>query len=269
MKKLIENKYLDFNNIQSIYGVSVGALIGILTILNIDWNIIADYFINRPWDKLFNITPDMLLNLYINKGIFDKKLLIESTKNLFTRQNISLDITFSQLFEKTNIDFHIFSTRIDNFSIENISHKTHPNMKVLDGIYESISIPYVFTPTFRNNTFYIDGAFVNPFPLDILIEFNENINKDEIFSISLEYEKRKKSNIKDCNILEYSYLLINSMLNKQKIINKNKIKNSLVIPVDTAKIATITDLINKKESRQNFIKLGEKYASVFFNAFDK
>ena len=55
LKYLSENKYYDINNIQTIYGTSMGAYIGILLCLKMDWEVLVDYIINRPWEKLFQL----------------------------------------------------------------------------------------------------------------------------------------------------------------------------------------------------------------------
>ena len=43
------------DNIETIYGVSIGSYVGILLCLKMDWDDILDYFINRPWNKTFSI----------------------------------------------------------------------------------------------------------------------------------------------------------------------------------------------------------------------
>ena len=57
VSRLLELNYLQKSNIQSIYGTSVGALFGSVLCLNEDWNTTKSYFIERPWHKIFQITP--------------------------------------------------------------------------------------------------------------------------------------------------------------------------------------------------------------------
>ena len=46
MKELIKQNYIDISNIENIYGTSVGALIGVVMCLKLDYEIIINYFIN-------------------------------------------------------------------------------------------------------------------------------------------------------------------------------------------------------------------------------
>ena len=48
---LQKKEYLQLDNLNKIYGVSSGSLVGLLLCLNVDYNIIYDYFIERPWHK--------------------------------------------------------------------------------------------------------------------------------------------------------------------------------------------------------------------------
>ena len=45
LKNLIKNSFFDINNIETIYGTSVGGFIGALLCLKIDWSIILNYIL--------------------------------------------------------------------------------------------------------------------------------------------------------------------------------------------------------------------------------
>ena len=48
IKELVQEKYLNLDEIETIYGASVGSLIGIVLCLKIDLNDIVHYFVERP-----------------------------------------------------------------------------------------------------------------------------------------------------------------------------------------------------------------------------
>ncbi len=54
LKNLNDNKFYDIKNIETIWGTSAGSLISILLALNIDWDSVYTYIIDRPWDKILN-----------------------------------------------------------------------------------------------------------------------------------------------------------------------------------------------------------------------
>ena len=70
LKHLFEHNFLHMDNIKSIYGTSIGGIVGTILSLKYDWNILDDYFIKRPWEKVFKIEPDNLFEMYYSKGIF-------------------------------------------------------------------------------------------------------------------------------------------------------------------------------------------------------
>ena len=52
--ELIKYKYIDIKKIKSMYATSVGSIFASILLLNIDINVVIDYFIDRPWHELYN-----------------------------------------------------------------------------------------------------------------------------------------------------------------------------------------------------------------------
>ena len=55
IQELESKKYLNINDIETIYGTSAGAIIAILISLQFDWQTLNDYIIKRPWQDVFPI----------------------------------------------------------------------------------------------------------------------------------------------------------------------------------------------------------------------
>ena len=55
---------IEYESIESIYACSSGAFIGVLLCLNLNINDIIEYFIERPWNKLFTINLNKMFNIY-------------------------------------------------------------------------------------------------------------------------------------------------------------------------------------------------------------
>ena len=83
IKHLSNDNFININNIESYYGTSSGAILAVILILNLDFNIVDDYFKKRPWHKLFkdNINESNnqfdLIDYITNKGINGKQYLIK------------------------------------------------------------------------------------------------------------------------------------------------------------------------------------------------
>ena len=252
------NKEKVIPNIKTIYGTSVGSYIGLLLCLKIDWDDLLNYFIYRPWNKTFH--PNMIKNFYKDKGFLDHSIFEISLENLFLSKDLSLNTTFLELYTFSNIELHVFTTEVETMELIDISYKTHPNLKVIIGISQSCSIPYIFKPVFFNEKYYIDGGILNNFPIKNCIENGAKL--EDIIGIAFKKKPLKMENIK--NILSFSRFLHNKLI---KIVRKKyEIKEQyscIHIPVIQSNFEECYQLLNDSNKRDEFIKYGQKCAKEF------
>ena len=64
LRKLKKEGTWSYDKLKSIHGTSCGGLIGLIILLNPDWDDLYNYFINRPWNTLYEITPEMLFTAF-------------------------------------------------------------------------------------------------------------------------------------------------------------------------------------------------------------
>lgn len=179
----ISSGFLNMDDIESIYGTSVGALVGFSVSLKIDHNTLKDYLINRPWEQVCKKSICSVLELFDSKGLVSKTFFVEFFTPLLKSVDLDVTVTMQELYEYNKIDFHIYVTELNSFTLVDVSYKTHPDWLVIDAIWASCSIPLLFTPMIIDNACYIDGGFFLNYPISKCIEKVENI--DEIFGISL------------------------------------------------------------------------------------
>jgi len=134
LQYLNEQNFWNIENIKTIYGTSIGAMISIFISLKFDWETLNNYLINRPWHESLHITLNQILNIYSNKGLFDSKLMEIIFKPLFDAKNISLDITLKDFYEYSRIELHIFSIEINELKLVEISYITHPDLSVINAV---------------------------------------------------------------------------------------------------------------------------------------
>ena len=181
LSKLHEENFYNIENIETIYGTSIGAFIGGLLCLKMKWSDLIEYVIGRPWHKIIHFSPEMLFNLVSKKGIFDITFFYQTFENLFKSKDLNKNITMKELYDYSNIELHVFSTKLSTFATEDISYKTHPNMEFIKAIYLSSSIPFLFQPMWYKNSYFLDGGLLNNYPIEICIR-NGGI-KEEIMGI--------------------------------------------------------------------------------------
>tara|TARA_Y100000741_G_C18244547_1_gene554974 strand:- start:712 stop:1608 length:897 start_codon:yes stop_codon:yes gene_type:complete len=255
LHELAKKDFYNINNIESIYCTSIGSLIGTLLSLKIDNDIIYDYIHKRPWYKISKIKNIS----FQKKGLLDKAFIEDIMKPVLQSKNLELNITLEYLYKYTNIDMHIFSTKLTDMSLVDISHKTHPKLSIIDAIYMSSAIPYFLEPYFYNNDFYIDGGVICNYPLDQCDKEN-----DSIFGIRTNNVSNNLMNIgNDSTIIQY-FLYLNLKLFKS-ISTKptKKIKYNLILDVDGMNSTVFNDILHSCDKRLEFLQIGQKSATNF------
>ena len=181
LEKLEKEGIWKQENIISIYGTSIGSIIGAFICLNYDWETLNTYVIDRPWQDAFKVTAKHIFNSYYNKGLFDKKLAEIIFKPLLEAKDLTINITLQEFYEFSKIDLHIITFELNKFETIELSHTTHPELSLLQALTMSSSLPGIFMPTIIDNKCYIDGGVMCNYPLNQCLMANNN--KDEILGI--------------------------------------------------------------------------------------
>jgi len=237
IQKLVELNIIVSPDIFS--GTSVGSTISLL--LNIGYTPINIYqllyisdFSKLIENKLDNILEETCFGLYSPEPIID--LL----KLFMNKKNINPDVTFLELFKLTSAKLFITGTCINDINLYYFSVDHSPNMKVLEAIRISISIPIFFKPYFYDNKYWIDGGCINNYPIDL---FKDKL--DDVIGINLN-DKYYNDNIND--IQTYIFSVVKSILKGQHYY-KNNIFNDYTIdimcPHDTCNNWEITNDLKK------------------------
>lgn len=213
LKHLHHNKYFDVNNIQSIYGTSIGGIIGVILSLKYDWDTLDDYIFKRPWEKIFKVHPEDFFNLFYYKGLFNFSIVEGMLSKLFDAKDLSLNITLQEFYEFTNITHHFYTVKADTLEIIDISYKSHPNLQLIKALEMTTAIPIFSKPIFENNICYLDGGILVNYPLKYCLE-NERCKKEEILGVKNTYPIHTSKITEQMNLLEYLQSLLGTILDK-------------------------------------------------------
>ncbi len=149
-------------------GVSAGSIIVTLLVLDYTPEEILELFrdIGKYVHDPFYMIPYNLLYKY---GLYNGNKMIEFLSRYFTKKGYNKDITFLELFNKTQKELVMTGTSISIRDTFYFGYKTFPNMKVLDAIRISASIPLYFTsvkyPIDNKIHVWCDGGLLNNYPL--------------------------------------------------------------------------------------------------------
>jgi predicted acylesterase/phospholipase RssA len=266
---LEQNGFIDFKNIESIYGTSAGAIISVCILLKFDWDTLTEYFIKRPWHKIFSIKAQNIFDAYSKKGLFDNSAIEKCFKPLFDAKDISMEITMKEFFEYNGHEIHIFTFELNSFESVDISYKTHPNLPLIQVLHMTCSLPVIVSPVFIENKCYIDGGISCNYPLNKCIEANGNV--DEIIGFVNDYSFESNNNTKESNnitkessliefILGLFFKIIKSMETDAK---QEKIKNEVAYKAQHVSVGILKEALYSSEIRQQLFQSGVDAAKEF------
>jgi len=274
---LKQNGYINIDAVTSVDGTSSGALLGLTYILNCDDTVIEDYFIGRPWEKVFEISPDIMFQSFQNRGLFDVGVIEQIMEPIMKSVGIGIDITMSQLYIKTNIEFTVYVSELNNFKLLSLSHINAPDERVIDVIYKSCAIPPLFKPVIDGDNCYLDGGIFANYPLNCFLNRIKGRSSDPkldldlntIFGIKLIFEDTHQYVISETSsIAEYCFCVIKKLIMQRALTgepNDVTIPNELLVYSNISDFDTIKQSIVSADERIHLMNEGKRYASVFYH----
>jgi len=264
IQELENNKYLNMNDIETIYGSSAGGILAVMFSLKFDWETLNDYIIKRPWQDVFSIKVQNILDSYTNKGIFDIKTVEKCFKPLFDAKDIPIDITLEHFYNLTKIELHMFAFEINEYKVFDISYKTHPNLQLLKSVQMTCALPVLMTPVFMDDKCFIDGGVGCNYPLNFCIESGKNL--DEILGFKNKYSDNKTIINNDSTLLDYIVnFLFKAILSVENNYIQPDIKNQIIFDTNYVTFDTLRNAISSSEVRKSLFEKGKQTAIDFLD----
>lgn len=266
IQELERKEYLNMKNIESIYGTSAGAIVAVMISLKFDWETINDYIIKRPWQDVFPIKVQNILDTYTKKGIFDIKNIEKCFKPLFDTKDIPLNITMKDFFTLTNIDIHMYSFEINEYKVKDISHETFPDLPILTAIQMTCALPILVRPVFIDEKCFIDGGVGCNYPIYFCV--NSGKINDEILGFKNNYGDENSSKIvENSTLIDY---LLNFLFKTFDFIRDNNniniqvtMKNEIIFDTTHMSLNELTNSLTKIEVRRELFEKGKQTAYNF------
>ena len=268
IQNLNKNNIIDVSKIESIYGTSAGAIVGVLLCLKFeDWDTINDYVIQRPWHELFHMKINYIFDAYKKRGIYDRKIVEKIFNPLLAAKDIQMNINLKDFYEYSKIELHFFSFEVNNFITEDLSYLTHPDLELIDAILMSCAIPILMSPVIKENKCYIDGGVCANYPLKYCLDDGKNMS--EILGLCNQYDNHQKNHVdNNSNLLEFIlcfFFKVFYSLSSNFVIPK--IKYEVVCKVDYLTLNYLRSSINSIENRKNLYEKGVKSSNDFIEKF--
>lgn len=260
--KLEENGIINKDDIESIYATSAGVIAMVIWMLGIEKSVLYDYIINRPWHKMYQLKLEDCFSILQERGLLDKNIFINIMSPILRSKNIDLNITLKEFHDIIHTDFNIYVTDTNTIKYKCLNHETYPNLKLLDAIYMTSSLPGIFKPMKLDGSFVIDGGICCFFPVKNCI--NDGCKMEEILGIKVTRMKDKMND--DINILEYFTTLVNNIVVRLSSPQECELTNIINIQLNMLG-AELNDILNNSEKRKNMLCNGETAAEKFIHTY--
>jgi len=262
LEKLEQDGFLELAAIESIYGTSAGAIVGVLLSLHYDWETINDYIIKRPWNDVFVIKVENVLDAYTKKGIFDIRTVEKCFKPLLDAKDISTNINLLEFYNMTKVELHLYAFDINEYKVEDVSYLTHPNLSLLTAIQMTCAIPVLMKPVCIDNKCFIDGGISCNYPLTYAIESGKK--SDEILGFRNKYGEDKHVIGEESSLLDFLlHFLFKSIFSLNTDSKQPIIKHEIYCDTNFLNIDMLKTALCSQEIRKTLWKAGEKSAETF------
>tara|TARA_A100001015_G_scaffold250604_1_gene289109 strand:- start:2271 stop:3128 length:858 start_codon:yes stop_codon:yes gene_type:complete len=164
LSKLEKEKLIDLKKIKKFVGSSIGAIFSFVFCIGYTIDDLSNFIYNFDASMFEqDIDLDLIINEFgINNG---SRLLVAIQTFLYEKFKMK-DITFEELYKKTGKDIGIVVTNYSTMKEEYFSYLDTPKFSVLLSLRMSFSVPFLFTPVKYNKNIYVDGCFLNHFPIN-------------------------------------------------------------------------------------------------------
>ena len=252
-------EYEIIKDVSIIAGSSSGAIFALLIILGYTSQQLESLTLELDFEKFKDITSDSVLSFTINYGIDTGDKLMRLIGILIKKKTENSNITLLELYELTKIKFIITGTCVNTHSTEYFSHESNPNMKVLDAIRITISIPLIYNAFHYNDKIYVDGGILDNYPIHL---FNEHKKHTLGFLINAQ-EHLKPDNL--TNYIIALLMCISKRLDKYQMVGFEK-KTILLSINHNAINYSLTE-----EKKKKIINIGYKTTKKYIeeNLLDK
>lgn len=249
----IENNTKILDNIEEIYGSSIGAYIGFFLGLGISLHNISLIFEN------FNLAnlQDFDMNLFINEYGFDKgNKFMNLVRATIKTQGYNPNITFSEFQKISKYKLFICGTNINKAEAVYFSVDTHKDMEICLALRISGGYPFSFTPININGDLYADGAIMCPLPCDLINK------KDKKITLAI-VNHRSISRYETDSFNKYLMSVISCMIDSltDKYVQSLKYVIKLKYPIFSMNFNI------EKEEKSKMIEYGKNMAKEWFSKF--
>jgi NTE family protein len=241
-------------NIKTFVGTSIGTFFAFLYLCGYNATEMEEFmylFNPKKMTSIESLENISFLEIFNKFGLDDGEGMRIVINKLLKGKGIKENATLLDFYQFNKKKFIITTVCVNTKDVEYLSYENYPNLKVCDAIRMSTCIPLYYKPVLFNNKYYVDGGFIDNYPINL---FKDNL--EEVIGLYVEniYEPSDIKDFKDFIISLYK------IYNKGYVYNilRNWEKFTILIHVEQ------TNLLQfelSKEQKNTFFQIG--YNAVY------
>jgi predicted acylesterase/phospholipase RssA len=238
---------VDYSVIEQVIGTSIGSLFGLCYVLQIEWSYLLDFIINLDFKEMIDIDIDSIL---VTQSLLEGKKYQQLLKEVISTK-VDPEITFLELRNISKILLTINAYNITKRKEEYFNYLLTPNVKVIDAVMASCTLPLVFPAYNINNDYYYDSFLINNCAYNI-IEPLETM----VFEISLYPEFSGSTGTTGTignNNNNNLYQLVQSLLANIQVSKDIKLDNYIITEIIQEKYNN--DMANINQSKDDIFNI--------------
>jgi len=235
--------------LKNVAGVSVGCVFAFLITVGCNVTEISEFCSAFDTSDTINANPVILMlgGLSIDDGTLLKKFV----KTLFLLKGVEENITFLELYKKTQIHLNITITNVTKNEVEHLNYENSPHNSVFTAILASMSLPLIYPPIIANNgDMWIDGGVLENFPM--MRYSSENL-------LGFDFVYKRLQNQKFDTLFAYIHKIMQIRQIPLDIVSWNlmsKQHQSKTVLIDTGTIEVIPTLPLSADQRKQLLEAG-------------
>jgi NTE family protein len=217
--------------------------------------------LKKNFEQLKNIR---IMNFATKFGLDSGENFINWLKELMKRKDFDPEIKLKDFYEKTNVDFQIMATNLNKYRYKKFNYIDTPDVKVLDAIRMSISIPFVFTANEYEGDIHVDGGLIDNYPISL---FKDSL--DKVLGFKLVNHGELETHLIDENIDDIEsfiyHILTCYVVQKEKHTSRTEEFKNCTVYVHTENITQSVNFGLTPQEKHKLIEIGYRITNDFFN----
>jgi predicted acylesterase/phospholipase RssA len=230
-------------------------MLAIMMALQYSWEELDDFIIKRPWKNVWKFNVMNVFDYYKNKGIYGIELFQDVFGPLLMGKDLELTVTLKEFYEATGKHIYFYSVKLSTFESVEFSHKSHPDMQLLNALHASAALPILFKPAEYAGELYTDGGFLLNYPLAKC-----PADPETILGIRNVYVENATNINEIKSIFEYISYILNMVIDKIQCEADVKPKYEILLNTGFIDYSSIWSLAQNPAERQALINKGAKDA---------